>query len=231
MARATPVALIVMLSLSACIPIPHHTDVAIAKGGERKTPKIEFLKEGITTKAEVLEELGSVDTGASEGRLFWGRWEQTKFQIDYPPTVLQDAIWRRINLLAVFDAGDLLLQYCLCSDAQLLACLHRMLDHLDAPADASSRLRLSAMRQRALWPVDGEAVFENGTLAFLVGDKPDFVVPFSAIADVVNGGYLGYPDWSVVSLTVHFKPHTAPTDHLVLRTSPKETLRLIWLLR
>jgi hypothetical protein len=233
MSRLAPTMLIAMISLGGCVPVPHHADVARSKGIERKRPKIEFLKEGITTKSELFQELGDFDTDASEGRFFWGRWEQANTRIDYPPTIFQDTFWSRRNLLAVFDTNDVVIQFCACSDDSLIGCLHRMLDHLDAPADLGDPLRLSASRPHALWPVDGTAVFENGTVAFSERDKPKskFILPISAIADVITGGYLGYPDWSTVSLTVHFKRGTAPTDHLVLRAYPKETLRLIWRLR
>jgi len=222
------------LSVSGCLVIPHPRNIATAGGIERKKPKLEFLKDGVTTKTDVLRELGDFDTNASKAHFVWARWQQVKVQAEwffaggYTAAGGSSRAWTIKNVLAGFDDNDILAGHRICSEGDLIACIDAMIDYAN-PAEPSAALRLPSSRRRRS-PHDGSAIFKEGNVAFEHFQKPKqtFVLPLSAI-DRLTVAYGASPELLLLSL--HFKAGTKPVDTLNLEASPEETIHLVRLLQ
>lgn len=88
---------VALLAPSSCvvppIPLTHRTE---APNGA-KLPDLDFLQAGVTTREQVEQALGGLDTGATPG-MFWGRYNRS---------VMSDPggsrYWSRNNLLITYD--------------------------------------------------------------------------------------------------------------------------------
>jgi hypothetical protein len=80
-----------------------------------------FLKSGSTTRDNVTKNLTAIDTGINESRLFWGRWDSSKWRSTavglVPPE--GDRIWRAHNLLVQFDPNGIVKNWAIVDDGKL----------------------------------------------------------------------------------------------------------------
>lgn len=229
-------ALPVSLFLSGCLVIPHSRNIATANGIQRKKPKLEFLKEGTTTKADVSRELGDFNTNASQERFIWSRWQQVKVQTEwffvgsngYSGGVAGGSTraWVIKNVLAGFDDNEILAKHLICSDDGLINCINAMIEYTNLEG-ASGSLQLPAWRGRRS---AGRVNLGEGQLTFENPDKPtrNFVLPLSSV-DRLTAVHGGSPE--ILRLSLHFREGTKPVDALSLEASPEEAMRLMWLLR
>jgi hypothetical protein len=76
---------LVCLSCLGCMVVPRRvptvakgaTDISKVKG----QIDLQFIHPGMTTRKEVVEELGRIDVGINEERLFWGRWVSSSWGV------------------------------------------------------------------------------------------------------------------------------------------------------
>ena len=227
------------LLVSGCLVIPHPRNIATARGIERKKPKLERLKDGTTTKADVLGELGDFDTNASQARFVWARWQQVKVQTEwlvvvggrgYSGGVAGGSIqsWIIKNVLAGFNDNVILAEHRICSEDDLIGCIEAMTAYTSQD-EASTALLLPSWRGLGS-PQDGRVIFEEDKVAFEHFRKPkqNFVLPLSAVGRLtaVHGAS---PE--ILRLSLHFKGKTKPMKPLNLEASPKETIQLVRLLQ
>ena len=74
--------------------------------GKAKSQDYSFVKEGVTTREEVIEKLGWMDSGIHKSRLFWGRWSSSgkMVLIGGPDIGVADyTSYKTRNLLMEFD--------------------------------------------------------------------------------------------------------------------------------
>ena len=227
------VAFAAIVCMAGCLVIPHPRDIAVARGIERKKPKLEFLKDGATTKADVLRELGDFDTTASQGRFVWARWQQVKMQVEgfaasYPGGAAGGStrVWVIKNVLAGFDDHEVLAEHRICSEHDLIDGIEAMRRYRN-PSEVSTGLTLPSWRGKQS-PRDGRAIFAEGQIAFEHFHQParSFSVPFSSVSHMseVYGASA-----EALHLCLHFKKGTKLTT-LNLEASPEDTLRLLALL-
>jgi hypothetical protein len=72
LSRMKYIALILLCVATTACMLPTMTIRGVS--GEAKSQDYSFIKEGQTTREEVIEKLGWMDSGIQEKRLFWGRW-------------------------------------------------------------------------------------------------------------------------------------------------------------
>ena len=92
------------LTLSGCLAATRlPTESRGAEGATIEKPDLDlsFVQIGTTRREEVLTNLGSIDTGYSDPRLFWGRWVSSSWGFIVRLDVKQ--VWRTHNLLITFD--------------------------------------------------------------------------------------------------------------------------------
>lgn len=85
--------------------------------GTRFNERLDFIKPGVTTRADVEKRLGSMDTGALSGA-FWGRFNESSFS---DPS--GERVWSRRNLIIDFDDRDLVRSMREIKDEQLATAL------------------------------------------------------------------------------------------------------------
>jgi hypothetical protein len=98
------IALILLCVLTtACLPLPIKTVRGVS--GKAKSQDYSFIKEGQTTREEVIDKLGWMDSGIQEKRLFWGRWNYSERVtiFVFPGAVGPYRSYTTCNLLIEFD--------------------------------------------------------------------------------------------------------------------------------
>jgi hypothetical protein len=218
------------LLLAGCIAIPHPRNVAMARGIETKKPKLEFLKTGATTRADMSRALGFFDTDASSGPLFWARWQQVKVQVEWAAGGYGGAgagserIWKIINVLATFDDNDVLTNYRICSERELMNCLEKFVHNQPFPAEFLNSLVVPASHEARLHNGEGRAIIEGGEVTFEESKTPrhNFRRPLTEIAEVTL--HLGSSP-ELLRLRVHFRAAASP-HAIAVTASPREAMQL-----
>ena len=81
-----------------------------------------FIKNGQTTRAEILQKLGTTDVGLAGDRVFFGRWRTSKYAawaVTGLPTY-SGRIWQNANLLVNFDSAGRVENYEVFADKLLV---------------------------------------------------------------------------------------------------------------
>lgn len=121
---------------------------------EKKEISLGFLQMGSTHREEVVNHLSEIDTAYSNPRLFWGRWNESRWGYWWVlaapcsgncATGDAKRIWHVQNVLVAFDEDGLVTsQETIRNDDSLWRALHaRMLESAPPPLDLSQPIRLS----------------------------------------------------------------------------------------
>jgi hypothetical protein len=116
-----PTILLSCVFVMACVPIPSRKIRGVT--GSAKSEDFSFVKEGSTTRDEVIQKLRWMDTGIDESRFFWGRWSSSKvIWVGGAPQLGAGAIrpWSTKNLVIDFDEKDTVVRSRLVEDGVLV---------------------------------------------------------------------------------------------------------------
>ncbi len=226
---------------SGCLVIiPHPRNVAIARGGETKKPKLDSIKTGQATREDVTNLLGHFDTDASRGRFFWARWQQVKVQVEWFVAGCgggycgaqggSERSWKILNVLALFDEENSVRYYKICKEPNVISGLKDIVSQIDPAPDVASDLVLPASHAHPFFSKygHGRVIIENGSLSFedQKGPEHNFGVPLSTVErlDVAHGSS---PE--ILRLRLNLKRDESPSK-LTVAASPAETVRLVALI-
>jgi len=100
----------------------------IAQQGPMTDVDLAFIKNGQTTRAEILQKLGTTNVGLESDQVFFGRWRTSKWAawaVTGLPTYA-DRIWQNANLLVNFDSAGRVENYEVFPDKLLVEKLVRV---------------------------------------------------------------------------------------------------------
>lgn len=239
---AVAVSLLFLASCRICVPIPVSRNVARIKGIRQPVPKLDGVKEGITTRRELEQLLTPFVTSASDQQFLWARWEQVSSPIACSGTSDSDRDWGRVNVLAISDASGVLKYYRRCSEGEVLGCLAFMADNISLPPPDSDAIRFFVSHQGTFVysthnDFFGEAVFDKAGLhlqqtyrGFQRLNPPiNFEVATTQIEklEIKDSGYA-----EAVDIKLRFKPGTKPVEELTsYQASARDAWRLVWYVR
>jgi hypothetical protein len=134
--------------LTACLgsPVPLSRRDRAASGEERKLD-LTFIQAGKTSRAEVNEKIGWMDTGYRNPHVFWGRWSSST--LGYWVVVggpggaedLSRRVWGLKNLIISFDQNGLVRDSQLSDETELIRMLHQTFVETEAePLDLTQSL-------------------------------------------------------------------------------------------
>jgi hypothetical protein len=122
--------LIVLASIcgSACLPVKTSQQTRVIGGQTAKTVDFKFLTVGSSSRAEIDEKLGWVDSGFKNQRLFWARYFEANWKLvgayRSPASQFDDTLqWHERNLMIELDENGSAKRWELVSDKQLAAWL------------------------------------------------------------------------------------------------------------
>ena len=188
-------ALCALLALEGCIILPvrvrSKTRTATA-GDVRKKVETEFLKPGTTTRQEVMERLGWIDTGVREERYFFGRWLQSKWGVfvgvgGYGAGAADwERIWKPHNLMIDFDDKGVVRSVSSFPDKVILEALSA---RAGEPA-AGLTLEVPAGYRRGAKAYEGKLRLSGAAFSFLCDEQDpvktlkDFRTPWTNLREV-----------------------------------------------
>lgn len=127
------VAWIVLLCafLSGCLaaPIRAPTKTRNTSGALGKKLDLGFIQVGTTTREEVRQKLGWIDTGVTDDRLFLGRWADSSWGVawaaggEYAAAGGWNRVWKTHNLVLDFDEKGIVQQMSIVPDNDILRTL------------------------------------------------------------------------------------------------------------
>ena len=113
----------------SCIVLPLRvaTRTRAPSGTVRKTKiKVNFIQVGSTSREDVLNNLGWINTGIQEENLFWGRWTSSAWDVvwvvggGYTAAGGSKRYWGNHNLFVEFDEKGLVKSYSVFNDGAIL---------------------------------------------------------------------------------------------------------------
>jgi len=130
-------------------PVPVRTRARTGPGGEERALDLKFLRIGTTTKNEVLEKIGWMETwigGCKHERIFWGRWQGSSWAIGglygAPPAPVMlpggERKWSWRNLLLEFDEKGIVQRFATMPDKRVKTTLEAWLKDANEPVSLSS---------------------------------------------------------------------------------------------
>jgi hypothetical protein len=216
-------------------------NLASANGSVFPRPNVVFIREGKTTRDEVLRAFEHMDTNASMDGLFWARWQQVKVQVEWfiagaSPNVGMGAAggseraWKILNVFALFDESHSVRYYRLCKETNVISNLQDILSQIDPAPDVSSDLVLPASHHHPPFNSHGRGrvIFEKGALSFEEPKTPEhnFGLPLSAI-ERLNVAFGSSPE--ILRLRLNLRQDKSSRE-FILEASPSETVRLVALI-
>ncbi len=145
-----PIAWIALLCafFSGCVAVPIRTATKTrnSSGEVGKKLDLDFIQVGTTTREEVRQKLGWIDTGVKDDRLFLGRWAQSSWGVAWaaggPPASGAggwERAWKTRNVVLGFDEKGVVQQVSVVPDEEILKTLSKWV-----AKDPSRSLDLSA---------------------------------------------------------------------------------------
>jgi hypothetical protein len=123
--RALSIQLLLVFSLTACVPVfVIHRTAIVGRGGTGKASDLKILNDRGVTRNAVQKQLGFIDTGSSTPSFFWGRWIR-KWDIYYI-FLLQaggygpEQLWGTQNVIVEFGQDGLMSHWDMVDDPKLL---------------------------------------------------------------------------------------------------------------
>jgi hypothetical protein len=229
---------------AGCIAVPLRvpTKTISVSGATGKAIHLEFLKAGTTTREEVGQNLGWIDTGVNDDRLFVGRWAQSSWGVawaaggGYSATGGWSRSWKTHNLIVDFDENDLVQRMWLVPDKDVINTLSEwVVANPSPPLDLSAPIETPIEYIRSGRHFLGTLVLNHDDLRFVEdrdkGSKVayDFKTSPENIRHLSLGNWLaadvGHPENVVV--TIHFRRKTAVGSKLAARMDMPTMLILI----
>ena len=197
-----------------------HENVAFSHGQLTTRPNTALIREGITSRQEVLREFKPFDTDASGDRFFWARWGERIWE--NPKGEGETSRVTIKNLVVEFDESGRVSHWSLPLDEDLPEALYRAAQLLQDVPETADALTLVS-------PKEGLATIHNDRLQFEPEKNPSrrFEVPMALVRRITSD------DGSTVlrlRLSIRLADSAKPVRRIKIDASPLEALRLMRLL-
>jgi len=229
---------------SGCITVPVRvpTKTISVSGETGKKLDLGFIKAGATTREEIVQKLGWVDTGVKDDNLFVGRWAESSWGVawaaggGYSAAGGWNRAWTTHNLILDFDEKGLVQQMSIVPDKEVIKTLSERIskDPLHS-LDLSVPIKAPVEYIRAGKHFLGTLILSKDDFRFLedreMGSKVayDFKTPPENVSHLSLGSWVAsnssHPENVVV--TIHFRRRTAVGSKLVSRVDVPTTMILL----
>ncbi len=229
---------------AGCIAVPLRvpTKTISVSGATGKTIDLEFIKPGATTREDLGQKLGWIDTGIKDDKLFVGRWAQSSWGVawaaggGYSATGGWNRSWKTHNLIVDFDENAVVQRMWLVPDKDVISTLSEWVTvNPGRPLDLSPPIETPIEYIRSGKYFLGTLILRQDDLRFVEdrdkGSKVayDFKTSRENISHLSLGNWLaadaGHPENVVV--TTHFRRKTAVGSKLAARMDVPTMLILI----
>ena len=229
------------LSVSCVFPVRVPTRTKAPSIKERKTKiKVNFIQVGSTSREDVLNNLGWVDTGIEEENLFWGRWTSSAWRVvwvvggGYTGEAGSKRYWGNRNLLVEFDEKDLVKNYSVFNDGAILKRLCASLtQRLGEPLNISPPIEIQVQHGHARGDQYGAAtlILRKEFFEFKEITKPSHSFRISP-AQLTRFSHASTfakvsPGNSSIIYTLHFGEKTNAGKKITLALSPHAFMLLV----
>jgi hypothetical protein len=202
-------------------------NLASANGSVFPRPNVVFIREGKTTRDEVLRAFEHMDTNASMDGLFWARWYE--FACPVPSHGGQGALIK--NLIVEFDDTGVVTHSEVAPEHLVVQALYRTIARLPVSSTMPESFTLDGSYWTALThlrghPIQGTITFRDGQVRFDDATNPSrsFVVQLRQVVRVESEEY---PPDGLLQLSVFFERGVKPVARIETRISPADILRLL----
>jgi len=233
---------------AGCIAVPVRvpTKTVSVSGEKGKAIDLEFIKVGATTREDVGQKLGWVDTGITDDKLFVGRWAQSSWGVawaaggGYSATGGWNRAWKTHNLVVDFDEKGVVQRMWLVPDRDVVSTLSewvftnpsRLLD-LSAPIEAPIEYIHSGKHFL------GTLVLSKDDLRFLEDRDKGSKVAYDFKTSPENISHLSFGNWVAsdaahpenIVVAIHFRRKTAVGSKLPARMDLPTMMILIKYMR
>lgn len=234
------------------VPIRVPTKTRNISGATGKKLDLNFIKVGTTTREEVGQKLGWIDTGLKEDRIFIGRWADSSWGVawaaggGYSAEAGWSRAWTTHNLVLDFDEKGVVQQMSFFPDKDLLMAISAR-----ASKDLSHSLDLSTPREvpveyiRPGKPTDivspggkhflGTLILGRDAFAFLQDRQTGAKEAYDFKTTPENISHLSMGHWVAsdslhpenVVVTIHFKQKTSVGSKINVQVDVPTTMILI----
>ncbi len=228
---------------AGCIVVPLRvpTKTISVSGATGKTIDLEFIKAGSTTRGELEQNLGWVDTGIDD-KLFVGRWAQSSWGVawaaggGYSATGGWNRSWKTHNLIVDFDENAVVRRKWLVPDKDVISTLSEWVTaNPGRPLDLSPPIETPIEYIRSGKSFVGTLVLSHDDLKFVEDRDKGSKVAYDFKTSPENIGYLSLGNWLAadgghpenVVVTIHFRRKTAIGGKLAARMDVPTMLILI----
>ncbi len=243
---AAGIALLITCCSGCVVPLRVPTKTVSVTGEKGKKIDLEFIKVGATTREEVGQNLGWVETGVKDDRLFVGRWAQSSWGVawaaggGYSAAGGWNRAWTTHNLLLAFDDTGVVQQMSIVPDKDIINALSDWIsNHPGPPLDLSVPIKAPIEYIRSGKRLLGTLVLSNDDLRFLEDREKvskvayDFTTLPGNISHLSLGGWgaqdAAHPENVVVS--IHFRKKTAVGSKLPARMDLPTMMTLLRYIR
>jgi hypothetical protein len=202
-------------------------NVALVHSVMLPRPNTVFLREGKTSRTEVLKVFQPFDTGVFTGDLLWARWLQFR-----RPSAHNDR-QSIVNLIVRFDGAGIVSRSVLSGDMELPGALWDSVT--DPPTGIADLLALPAWYWDAIHylkgsPTRGRLIFGNSEARFGDNRKPPrtFVLPLDSVKRIASEDSATDER---LQLSLYFEGSAARVRRIKVEATPIEAARLVWALK
>ena len=234
-------------SCSGCIvPMRVPTKTISVSGETGKKLDLEFIKVGTTTREDVVQKLGWVDTGVKDDKIFVGRWAQSSWGVawaaggGYSAAGGWNRSWKTHNLVLAFDEKGAVQQMSLVPDKDIVNTLsERISKDPGSPLDLSVPIEAPVEYIRSGKHFLGTLTLSKDDLGFLEDRETGSKVAYDFKTSPQNISHLSMGDWVAsnsahpenVVVTVHFRQKTAVGNKLATRADVPTMMILLKYIR
>jgi hypothetical protein len=233
---------------SGCITVPVRvpTKTISVSGETGKKLDLEFLKVGATTREDVGQKLGWVDTGIKDDKLFVGRWAESSWGVawaaggGYSAAGGWNRAWTTHNLVLDFDVKGVVQHVSLVPDKHVIETLSERISRNPSPSlDLSVPVKAPVEYIRSGKHFLGTLILSKDDFGFLEDRETGSRVAYDFRTPPENVSHLSLGSWVAsnsshpenVVVTIHFRRKTAVGSKLVARVDVPTTVILLEYIR
>lgn len=218
-----------LLLLLLAIPGPAAIaqNMASAHGEVFPRPNSVLIREGKTTRLDVLRAFDRMDTNTSVEGLFWARW----YEFTYPPPSHGGQAYSFKNLIVEFDDNGVVTHSKVAPDQTLVQTLYQVVARLPASAIESGPFTVDGSYWTVLTrlkghPIPGTITVDDIQVRFddTMNPSHGFVVPLNRVVRIENGQC---PPEGPIKLSIFFERGVKPVARIEAILTPDDVLRLL----
>jgi hypothetical protein len=214
------------------VPLRVKTKTVSVSGATGNAIDLTFIQAGATTREDVGQKLGWVDTGIKDDKLFVGRWAQSSWGVawaaggGYSATGGWSRTWKTHNLIVDFDDKGVVQRKWLVPDKDVINTLSELLSaNPSRPLDLSAPIEAPIEYIHSGKRLLGTLALGRDDLSFVEDRDKGSKVAYDFKTSPRNISHLSLGNWVTsnsnhpenVVVTIHFRQKTAVGNKLTAR--------------